>query len=73
MAVRMRLTCHGFVFSDQMPLVTASLRHTYLDAFFLDPEDIRVLGVGAIWNLARGTGLREPSREYGAQRACFKT
>jgi hypothetical protein len=35
----------------------ASLRHAYLGSFFLDPEDIRVLGVGAIWNLAKGTGL----------------
>jgi len=35
----------------------ASLRHTYLVSFFLDPEDIRVLGVGAIWNLVKGTGL----------------
>jgi hypothetical protein len=35
----------------------ASLRHTYLGSFFLDPEDIRVLGVGAIWNFAEGTGL----------------
>jgi hypothetical protein len=26
----------------------ASLRHMYLGSFFLDPEDIRVLGVGAI-------------------------
>jgi hypothetical protein len=25
-----------------------SLRHTYLGSFFLDPQDIRVLGVGAI-------------------------
>jgi hypothetical protein len=35
----------------------ASLRHTYLGSFFLDPEDIRVLGVGVIWNFAKGTGL----------------
>ena len=35
----------------------ASLRHTYLHSFFLDPEDIRVLGMGAIWNFATGTGL----------------
>jgi hypothetical protein len=35
----------------------ASLRHMYLGTFLLDPEDIRVLGVGAIWNLAKGTGL----------------
>jgi hypothetical protein len=35
----------------------ASLRHTYLGSFFLDPEDIRVLGVGAIWNFVKGKGL----------------
>ena len=35
----------------------ASLRHQYLGYFFLDPEDIRVLGVGAIWNFIKGTGL----------------
>ena len=28
----------------------ASLRHAYLGSFFLDPEDIRVLGMGVIWN-----------------------
>jgi hypothetical protein len=37
--------------------VLPSLRHTYLGSFFLGPEDIRVLGVGAIWNFAKGTGL----------------
>ena len=35
----------------------ASLRHKYLGSFFLDPEDIRLLGVGAIWNFIKGTGL----------------
>jgi hypothetical protein len=35
----------------------ASLRYTYLGSFFLDPENIRVLGMGAIWNFAKGTGL----------------
>ena len=35
----------------------ASLRHRYLGSFFLDPENIRVLGVGAIWNFAKGTGF----------------
>ena len=34
-----------------------SLRHTSLGSFFLDPEDIRVLGVGAIWNFVKGTEL----------------
>jgi len=35
----------------------ASLRHAYLGSSFLDPEDIRELGMGAIWNFAKGTGL----------------
>jgi hypothetical protein len=35
----------------------ASLRHVYLGSFFLDPEDIRELGMGANWNFAKGTGL----------------
>ena len=35
----------------------ASLRHTYLGSFFLDPGDIRVLGMGAIYNFDKGTGL----------------
>jgi hypothetical protein len=37
----------------------ASLRHAYLGSFFLDPEDIRDLGMGggAILNFAKGTGL----------------
>ena len=34
----------------------ASLRHRYLGSFFLNPEDVRMLGVGAIWNFAKGTG-----------------
>ena len=35
----------------------ASLGHTYLGSFFLDAEDIRKLGMGAIWIFAKGTGL----------------
>jgi hypothetical protein len=35
----------------------ASLGHKYLGSFFLDPEDIRMLGVGANWNFVKGTGL----------------
>ena len=37
--------------------VLASLRHTYLGSFFLDPEDIRELGMEATGNFAKGTGL----------------
>ena len=35
----------------------ASVRHTHLGSFFLNPEDIRKLSTGAIWNFAKGTGL----------------
>jgi hypothetical protein len=35
----------------------ASLKHSYLGSLFLDPEDIRKLNIGAIWNFAKGTGL----------------
>ena len=31
----------------------ASLRHKYLGSFFLDPDDIRVQVVGAIWNFIK--------------------
>ena len=35
----------------------ASLRYTYLGSFFLDPDDIKKLGVGAIWSFGNATGL----------------
>jgi hypothetical protein len=35
----------------------ASFRHVYLGSFFLDPEDIRELGMRAIWNFVKGTRL----------------
>jgi hypothetical protein len=35
----------------------ASLRFTNLGSFFLEPEDIRKLTIGAIWNFVKGTGL----------------
>jgi len=35
----------------------ASLRHTHLGSFFLDPDDVRKLIIGAIWNFAKGTGF----------------
>ena len=35
----------------------ASLRHIYLVSFFLDPEDIKKLNIGASWNFVKGTGL----------------
>ena len=35
----------------------ASLRHAYLGFFFLEPEDINSIGLGAIWNFSKVTGL----------------
>jgi hypothetical protein len=35
----------------------ALLRRANLSSFFLDPEDIRKLGMGVIWNFAKETGL----------------
>jgi hypothetical protein len=35
----------------------ASLRHAHVGSFFLDPDDIRVLSIGAIWNFGKETGL----------------
>jgi hypothetical protein len=33
----------------------ASLRHAYLGSFFLDPEDIKRISLGAIWNFRKAT------------------
>ena len=35
----------------------ASLRHLHLGSFFLDPEEIKSLNLGAIWRFSEGKGL----------------
>jgi len=35
----------------------ASLRHAHVGSFFLDPDDIRILCIVAIWNFGKETGL----------------
>ena len=35
----------------------ASLRHAYLGSFFLEPESIKSISLGVIWNFSRVTGL----------------
>ena len=37
--------------------VLASLRHAYLGSYFLQPEDITSIILGAIWNFSKATGL----------------
>jgi len=49
----------------------ASLRHTHPGSFFLDPEDIRKLSIGANWNFGIGIGLQPSNRSWGTT-ACFK-
>jgi len=34
-----------------------SLRHATLGSFFLDPEDVQSLSLGAVWDFSKGTGL----------------
>jgi hypothetical protein len=38
----------------------------------LDPEDIKVLILGAIWNFGKEQVSLELLSDYGAQMACFK-
>jgi hypothetical protein len=35
----------------------ASLRHVYLGCFFLEPQDIKSIRLGGIWNFGKVTGL----------------
>jgi hypothetical protein len=50
----------------------ASLRHSYLASFFLDPEDIRKLNKGPSENLLKEQGSSNLVSKHGAQRACPK-
>ena len=34
-----------------------SLRHAYLGSSFLEPEDIKCICLGVIWNFSKVTGL----------------
>ena len=45
----------------------ALLRHMCLGSFFLEPEDVKSVSLGAIWSFSRATGF--PWFWYGAQRA----
>ena len=37
--------------------ILASFRQAHLGSFFLEPEDMKSLGLGAIWNYCRAVGL----------------
>jgi len=50
----------------------ATLRHSHLGSFFLDPEDIRKLNIGAIWNFAKGTGILYFSNKTWGKKGLLK-
>ena len=35
----------------------AGLRHRYLGSFFLQPEDVKSISLGAIWSFSKAAGL----------------
>jgi hypothetical protein len=51
----------------------ASLRHTYLGYFLLDPQDVRSRSQGNLELQQRNRAPMTWTSEYGAQRACLKT
>jgi hypothetical protein len=52
--------------------VLASLTRAHLGSYFLGPENIRKLIIGAIWNFGKEQGFFNLVIDGGAQRACFK-
>ena len=50
----------------------ASLRHSYLGSFFLNPEDIRKLNKGPSGNFLKEQGSSNLVIKHGAQTACPK-
>ena len=51
----------------------ASLKHSYLCPFYLDPEDVRKLNIRSSGTLLKEQGFSNLVIEHGAQRACPKT
>ena len=35
----------------------AALRHRYLGSFFLEPEDVKSISLGAFWSFSKAAGL----------------
>jgi hypothetical protein len=50
----------------------ASFKHAHLGSFFFDPEDIKKLRIGVIWNFAEKQGCFNLVIDNGAQGASFK-
>jgi len=64
MEMRNNLTCRKCGTEDETTVhilceweALASLRHAHQGSFFLDPEEIANLSMGAIWTFGKRTGL----------------
>ena len=58
-----RVSLHrGFVFQDIL-----REKKNYIWVPFLDPEDIKILSLGAIWNSSKGIGLSRAIRLWGTK------
>jgi hypothetical protein len=44
-------------------------KKNYIWVPFLDPEDIKILNLGVIWNFSKERGFPELIPDYGAQKA----
>jgi hypothetical protein len=60
----LRLRCHMCGAEDETSAhilcrceALASIRHAQLGSFFLEPEDIKRITLGAIWRFAKAAGL----------------
>ena len=51
----------------------ATLTHTHLDSFFLDPENVRHLNLGVIWNFIKGTDSHELDFSFGGTKGLKKS
>jgi hypothetical protein len=40
-----------------LPRFLKEKENAYLGSFVIDPEDIKILNLGTIWNFGEGTGL----------------
>ena len=46
-------------------------KEKYIWVPFLEPEDIKILSLGAVWNFRKEQCTPELISDYGAQRACL--
>jgi hypothetical protein len=61
----------GNLEGDRLLRLLREKETAYLGSFFLDPEGIKILSLGAIWNFSKEQGCTELTSDYGAKRGTF--